>query len=93
MTRVLLLVVLVGCEPMPDAASDHAGCNIVCLPNLPSRVARTAGKISCECDVRTDGGVVRSGTQETSHYFALCDGHAIKRISTTVFGEDVECAP
>ena len=51
------------------------------------------GQVRCECDVRTDGGVVRDDTAATSHYFALCHGRAIKSVSVTTFGEAYECAP
>lgn len=91
---ITLLFLCASCSAFDDQGKDdRATCENVCSPNIPSRVARTIGKITCQCNVLTDGGVVRDGSPETSHYFAVCRGHAIQQISSTAFGEDVECAP
>jgi hypothetical protein len=82
----LILFALFACTPPPSQEEvDKATCTEICTPNLPLRIARSLGKIECECDVLTDGGIVRDGGRR-------CGGRAVRRVSATAFGEDVECA-
>ena len=87
---IFILTLIVACNPPDSASEDRAACTKICFPNLPSRIERSLGKVTCECDVQSEAGIVKVSN---SYIYNLCNGHAIRRSSVSSFGESVECAP